>query len=193
MRKTREELIKTYSYWNEDGHDIVETLYGDIPHIIYNKKWYDWYCTLDGTLSNIEAVEAYIYTQNGEYKYYDTLEGSVAISSIDDRILYGDFDCHMYGTTYNIYINMMYGNEGMSILNNRMNGKSNIYGWRNKDGLHSSCRKVNTYEIDKDRIEKVLNYNISDYGNSIHRFFNLAKELYKKDTENHIKEGCFEL
>ena len=38
MRKTREELIKTYSYWNEDGHDIVETLYGDIPHIIYNKK-----------------------------------------------------------------------------------------------------------------------------------------------------------
>lgn len=59
MRLTRNELIERYPIWNEARHDIVKVFYGDIPLIEWNKAEYERYSQLEGTLANIEAVEAY--------------------------------------------------------------------------------------------------------------------------------------
>ena len=81
MRLSRNELLEMFPSWNEERHDIVKVFYGDIPLIEWNRAEYEKYSQLEGTLANIEAVEAYIWTQNGDYSIYRTLIGEIKIGA----------------------------------------------------------------------------------------------------------------
>ena len=85
MRMTREELKeKWFTSWNDSLHDIVAVQYGDEPLIKYTQNEYEKFQKLTGTLANIEAVAAYIYSQNGNYDEYRTLVGSVTLQKMEE-------------------------------------------------------------------------------------------------------------
>ena len=46
-------------------------------------------------------------------------------------------------------------------------------------------------ELDDETILKVLNVDLSDYGESIHKFIKACKDLYDKDNTNYIMDKCF--
>ena len=189
MRKTRQELLSQYSFWNETGHDIVQVKYGDIPLTRWDSKEYDWWKTLSGTLSNILGVDAYVYTQNGPYDIYETLIGKIYIAD-DGKVLCGDVDVKYRGSTYNVYVNKMYGLNALSvhcIMSEYYVGFSNI------NGLSSSTTKRHTKEMEKEVIDKVLNKRLEDYGPSVQKFMSAARELYMRDPKNYIMEKTFEL
>lgn len=190
MRLTRNELLERYPNWNEVKHDIVKTFYGDIPLIEWNKEEYEKYSRLEGTLANIEAVEAYIWTQNGDYSIYRILIGEIKIGA-SGIVLCGDLQVKYGGKVYSIYLNLMYGLKALSIFRN--NGLKNLIGFSNADGLSSPCIKSNTKELDRDLIEKVLKVDLSDYGESVRKFMDAAIDLYNKDKVNHIMEKCFSM
>lgn len=181
MRMTREELIIQYPSWNEAKHDIVAALYGDIPSRTWDLKEYEYFCTLTGTMSNILSVDAYIFTQYGEYNIYNTLNGRVYIRRNGD-VLAGDFNVHYDGQTYSCYLNMMYGWKALDIL--RI-GVGNIVGFSNKDGNGSPS--IYTKEMDKDLIDKILYVNeLNDFGIGVQKFMEKVREIYYSDTENYI-------
>lgn len=190
MRLTRNELLERYPSWNEVKHDIVKTFYGDIPLIEWNKEEYEKYSQLEGTLANIEAVEAYIWTQNGDYSIYRTLIGEIKIGA-SGIVLCGDLQVKYEEKVYSIYLNLMYGLKALSIFRN--NRSKNLIGFSNTDGLSSPCIKSNTKELDRDLIEKVLKVDPSDYGESVRKFMDAVIDLYNKDKVNHIMEKCFSM
>lgn len=142
MRLTRNELMERYPSWNEAKHDIVKVFYGDIPLIEWNKAEYEKYSQLEGTLANIEAVEAYIWTQNGDYSIYRTLIGDIKIGA-SGAVLCGDLQVKYGGKVYSIYLNLMYGLKSLSIFRN--SGAENFIGFSNADGLSSPCIKSRYY------------------------------------------------
>ena len=186
MRLTKEQLKhKYYPQWNEDGGDIVKICYGDDPLIVWDEREYTRYSKLSHTLANIEAVKAYIYTQYGSYNMYRTLLGEICISnSALKEVLCGDI--HING--YNITLNMMYGLVSLTITKA---GILNVIGFRTRDGIHSARLRKNTKELKKEQILKVLDSDISDYGNSIHKFMDVCRSVYERYPENFILEGCF--
>lgn len=189
MRLSNTELKeKCCTSWNDKKHDIGEVYYGDTPLIHYDEKKYEYFQTLTGTLANIEAVEAYIYSQNGTYDLYRTLIGEVKIAE-NGRVLCGNIIIKYYGKTYNIILNEMYGLHSLTIL--RLGDKVN--GFCNKDGQGSPANKDRTEELDNETILKVLNVDLSDYGESIHNFINACKKLYDKDNTNYIMKKCFNI
>lgn len=188
MRLTRNELLEKYPNWNEVRHDIVKVFYGDIPLIEWNKAEYEKYSQLEGTLANIEAVEAYIWTQNGDYSIYRTLIGEIKIGA-SGAVLCGDLQVKYGGKVYSIYLNLMYGLNSLSIVRN--SGAEYFTGFSNEDGLSSPCIKSHTKELDGDLIEKILKVDLSDYGESVKKFMEAVKELYTKDRVNHIMEKCY--
>lgn len=188
MRLSRNELLEMYPIWNETRHDIVKVFYGDIPLIEWNGVRYEKYRQLEGTLANIEAVEAYIWTQNGDYSIYHTLIGDIKIGA-SGAVLCGDLQIKYRGKVYNIYLNLMYGLKSLSIFRN--SGTENFTGFSNADGLSSPCIKSHTKELDRDLIEKVLKTDLSDYGESVRKFMRAVIALYDKDKVNHIMEKCF--
>ena len=149
MRKTRQELLSQYSFWNETGHDIVQVKYGDIPLTHWDSKEYDWWKTLSGTLSNILAVDAYIYTQNGPYDIYDTLIGKIYIAD-DGRVLCGDVDVKYRGKIHNIHINTMYG---LSLLDVICIMSEYVDGFSNINGLGSPSHKSHTKKMEEEVID----------------------------------------
>lgn len=183
MRMTKEELLKKTPSWNTK-YDIVKIMYGDIPHHIYGKLQHESFLSLTGTLSNIMAVDNYIYTQNGEYEDYRTLIGDIKIKTNGD-ILCGDIRVTYYGKVYNIYLNNMYGKQGLDIL--RLG--SNVTGWCNKDGNGSPSCFVK--ELDGDIVGKVLGVTLEDYGESVQMFVEKCREVYVKDKENYILNKRF--
>lgn len=188
MRLSRNELIERYPSWNEEKHNIVKVFYGDIPLIEWNKAEYERYSQLEGTLANIEAVEAYIWTQNGDYNIYRTLIGEIKIGA-SGTVLCGDLQVKYGGKVYSIYLNLMYGLKSFSIFRN--SGAGNFTGFSNADGLLSPCIKSHTKELDRDLIEKVLKADLSDYGESVQKFMEAVTALYNKDKVNHIMEKCY--
>lgn len=187
MRLSRNELLEMFPSWNEERHDIVKVFYGDIPLIEWNRAEYEKYSQLEGTLANIEAVEAYIWTQNGDYSIYRTLIGEIKIGA-SGEVLCGDLQVKYGGKVYSIYLNLMYGLKSFSIFRN--SGAENFTGFSNEDGLLSPCIKSHTKELDRDLIEKVLKVNLSDYGESVRKFMEAVKGLYAVDKVNHIMEKC---
>ena len=181
MRLTRDELIERYPSWNEEKHDIAKVFYGDIPLIEWNKAEYEKYSQLEGTLANIEAVEAYIWTQNGDYSIYRTLIGEIKIGS-SGAVLCGDLQVKYGGKVYSIYLNLVYGLKSLSIFRN--SGSDNLTGFSNADGLSSPCIKAHTKELDTDLIEKVLKTDLSDYGESVRKFMEAVVALYDKDMHH---------
>ena len=184
MRSTREELLKMYPCWNEKRHDIIAVNYGDEPLIRYNQRKYEEYQQLTGTLANIECLNAYIYSQNGNYDEYRTLVGNVYIAE-DGRVLGGDINVKHNGQTVNVILNMMYGWKALTILQL----SQIVQGFSNKDGQGSPSRY--TKEMEPEKIEKVLNNPMSDYGIAIQKFLQTAREVYAEDTTNHVMEKLF--
>lgn len=188
MRLSRDELLEWYPSWNECRHDIVKAFYGDIPLICWNKEYFDWYSTLTGTLSNIEAVNAYMWSVNGDYNIYRTLIGEVSIST-EGKVLCGDVDVKYRGQIYNVILNLMYGKRGLTIL--RL--KNGVVGFSNKDGQGSPSIQRNTRELEPEVIQKVLTADFRDYGSSIRKFMREAIKLYNEDSINHIMGKCFSM
>lgn len=189
MRLSNAELKEKYcTFWNDEKHNIGEVYYGDIPSIHYDEKEYEHFCTLTGTMSNISAIDAYIYSQNGTYDLYNTLIGKVRISE-NGNVLNGNISVKYYGKFYNIILNEMYGLHSLTIL--RLGNK--VKGFCNRDGQGSPAHKFRTEELDDEKILKVLNVDLSDYGESIHKFIKACKDLYNKDNTNYIMDKCFHL
>ena len=187
MRLSNAELKEKYcTFWNDEKHDIGEVYYGDTPLIHYDEKEYEYFHTLTGTMANIEAVKAYIYSQNGTYDLYRTLIGEVYIAK-NCTVLCGDISVKYWGKTYDIILNEMYGLHGLTIL--RLSSK--VKGFCNRDGQGSPTSKYRTEELDNETILKVLNVDLSDYGESIHKFIKACKDLYNKDSTNCIMDKCF--
>ena len=191
MRKTREEIIAENCWVNIKRNDIVEYCYGDVPLRTYTEKDYTKYKKADGTLANILAVDAYIYSVYGDYDIYDILCGKICIEKKHDNILYGEIKVKYNGNIYYININNMYGLKGLGIK--CLHGGW-VTGWCNVDDAGSSANKYHTKEMDKDMIEKILNHkSLKDYGISVKRFIDLAWEIYNSNSENQIMNKTFEL
>lgn len=188
MRLSRDELIETFPTWNEERHNIVKALYGDIPFVEWNKAEYERHIQLQGTLSNITAVEAYIWRLKGDYSIYRTLCGDVYISK-SGKVLCGDFRVKHGVEEYVIYLALMYGLKSLSIFRNGFSKM--LVGFSNSDGLKSPCIKAHTTELNCDVIEKVLSVDLSDYGDSVKKFFEAARKIYEEDKTNHIMEKCW--
>ena len=194
MRLTREELLNKHPIWNEERHDIVKTLYGDEPLIHYDEKEYNKYCDFwskDNTCANIGAIDAYIYSKNGTYDKYRTLIGEVMISE-DGEVLGGDIYVKFGGMRYDIIINNMYGRPSLDIL--RLSGSGKVLGFSNKDGQGSPSSKRYTDELKDENINKVLNSKeLNDYGVSISKYIQCARDMYNSDKTNYIMDKTFEM
>ena len=194
MRLTREELLNKHPIWNEERHDIVKTLYGDEPLIHYDEKEYNKYrdfWSKDNTCANIGAIDAYIYSKNGTYDKYRTLIGEVIISE-DGDLLCGDIYVKYGGMRYDIIINNMYGRHSLDIL--RLSGSGKVLGFSNKDGQGSPSSKRYTDELKDETINKILNSKeLNDYGSSISKFINVARNMYNSDKTNYIMDKTFEM
>lgn len=190
MRLSREELLNTYpggASWNEKRHDIVKTLYGNTPLTHWDKEEYDRFLTYTGTLSNIFAIDAYIWCMNGDYDIFRTLIGSVYISAKGD-ILTGNINVKFGGQIYNMHLNLMYGKKGLDIQSISYSG---VRGFSNKDGAGSPTIKANTFELSPERIERILAIDLSDYGNSVKEYMKKVGEIYSENKENFIREKTF--
>lgn len=180
MRLTKEELLNKLPY-KDTRENIVEIMYGDVPHLIYNEKEHQKFLKLEDTLSNISAVDNYIYVTNGTYSDYRTLIGNIKINSMRE-VLCGDIKVKYYGKTYDIYLTNMYNRQILEIFR----FGTNVVGWCNKDSSGSLSSKKSTKELDLDTIRKILNIDLSDYGRSVQLFMETCKEIYKKDKTNYI-------
>ena len=170
-----------------DG-DIIAVEYGDIPSSNYTQKDYDRWQKLSGTLSNIGAVDAHIFTCFGQYSVYNTRIGKVYIDSTGD-VLCGSISIRCRGNVYNVYLNLMHNLNGLDVIGLRAGG---VVGYSNKDGLGSPSRKHNTREISVDVLESILNDPLNDYGEGIQRFMDSVRKSYLLDKTNHIMEKTFD-
>lgn len=187
MRLTNEELLNKHPYWNTKRHDIGKIMYGDEPLIKWDEERYKEYQKPNNPLANIEAVDAYVYARYGTYYLYHTLVGSVCIAE-DGRVLHGDINIHYRGCN-SVTLNNMYGFNGLNILNLGQN----VVGFCNAGGHGSPSNKFHTKEMDKERVEKIINQPMSDYGVGVQKFMEAIRELYYADTTNHIMNKTFEL
>lgn len=185
MRMTREELLERYPTWNEHRHDICKVKYGEVPLKKWDETEYKRFLELDGTLANLMAAEAYVYTQNGDYYIYDTLIGRVCIT-VDGRVLHGDINVYYNGRN-SICLNQMYGFNALDILKI---GQT-VVGFSNADGIGSPSAYAK--EMDEDVLEKIVNMKMEDYGDSIQMFMQAVRELYYADTTNYIMNKLFKL
>lgn len=185
MRMTREELLEKYPTWNENRHDICKVKYGDVPLKKWDETEYKKFLELDGTLANLMAAEAFVYIQNGDYYIYDTLIGRVCIA-VDGRVLHGDINVNYNGRN-SVHLNQMYGLNALDIL--RIG--QNVVGFSNADGISSPSAYAK--EMEEDVVEKIINAKMEDYGDNIQKFMQTVRELYHKDTTNHITNKLFKL
>lgn len=194
MRLTREELLNKHPIWNEEKHDIVRVMYGDDPLIHYDSKEYDKYHSFwatDNSCANIMAIDAYIYSKNGTYDKYRTLIGEVLINE-DGDVLCGDIFIKYGGMRYDVIINNMYGRHSLDIL--RFSGSGKVLGFSNKDGQGSPSSKRYTDELKDEIINKVLNSkDLEDYGKSISKYIQCARDMYNSNKTNYIMDKTFEM
>jgi len=189
MRHTREELLDICCGWNEDRHDIVKVFYGDIPLIHYDEGEYQRYQKFAEECPDVGAlggVEAYIYSMNGTYNIYRTLMGDIRIHE-DGRVLCGDLTFKVGQSKYTLSINRMYGWNGLSV--HKHHHDVGCIAFANNDGGGATSAKIK--ELDKDIVEKVLNKEFKDYGESVKKFMEAAREVYAIDPVNHIMERPF--
>lgn len=185
MRITKEALLERQP-WNENVNDIVKVSYGDTPLIRWDEERYQWFKEQTGTVSNILAADAYIYVNNGAYDIYRTLIGDIRIGE-NGNVLCGDLTFKKNGKSYTIYLNFMYGMKGLKII--RYSHVTGNIGFINRDGGIASSRSVK--ELDEDRIKKVLNDPLSDYGVAVQKFMDEARKVYSNDPTNYILERPF--
>ena len=188
MRETREELIEKFPSFNTYHQDIVKIFYGDEPDTYWNLEKYNYHRTLTGTLSNISAVDAYIFTQYGNYYIYSTRIGRVYIAE-NGEVLCGDISVKHRGLTYDVCLNLMYGFSALDIL--YLSGSSGVTGFSSSDGIGSPCTHKMTKELDKEKILRIINEPLSNYGVGIQKFMETVRKTYQRDPTNHILEKTF--
>lgn len=180
MRLTNDELLEKYPSWNTGRHDIGKVLYGDEPALRWGEEIYNEWRRLVGTPSNISALDAYIYTQYGDYCIYSTLAGRVYAAS-DGRVLAGKVEVTCKGTN-TIYLNRMYGWNALDI--HRIGAHAT--GFSNAGGMGSPSKY--TREMDSDTIEKIVRCKMDDYGIGIQKFMAEVRRMYYADTTNYIMD-----
>jgi hypothetical protein len=188
MRLTKEELKeKYYPEWNDSKHDIVKVCYGDEPLITWDDDKYSQYKELSGTLSNIEAIPAYIYTQYDKFSIYTPLIGEIYISdNILNEVLCGNI---LVNHTWNISLNLMYGLVSLTITKN---SGSNFVGFRTKDGICSPMLAKHTKAMSENIIYSVFNHkSLQDYGIGVQKFMEACRKVYYSYPDNYILENCF--
>ena len=79
-----------------------------------------------------------------------------------------------------MYVNRMYGLYSLTILG--LTGQ--VEGFSNKNGMASPSKS--TKEMDREKIEHVLNVPLKDYGKSVQQLMKVAREMYSSDPENYI-------
>lgn len=152
MRKTKEELLTMFPYWNTDRNDIVKTWYGDEPlHTVNDSFWQKYH----DNISYSDAFQSWIYGQD-TISEYRTKWGKIQI--YNDDILTADIKLRYRGRFYSL-----------TIFNNYMNsidyvdlwvgitGKPGIecYGtgdYMERHKITSQWRK----KIDHETVKKVL-------------------------------------
>lgn len=184
MRMTREDFLTKYPSWNESRHDIVACMYGDVPVKCWDAEQYNEWCNMEGTLSNINAVEAYMYIQNGEYNIYSTEIGKVCITK-EGKVISGEINVWYKGKNNTIYLNNQNDMIGLSIF--RIG--QDLVGWRNQYGIHSCTKR--TKEMDSKMIIGILKQKLEDYGIGVQMFMKQAREIYDKDVFNWILLDTF--
>lgn len=184
MRLTERELLEQQPYWNTATNDIVAVKYGDSPLYIWNEERMNKWRETSGTLANIQAVDAFIYTNYGTYSVYETLLGKIYITE-NNSVLAGDINVQHSGQKYNIILNNMYGTKSLDIL--RIG--STVTGFSNLHGQGSPSRL--TKELNAETVGKILNQKLEEYGVGVQKFMDMARDVYKEDPENHIMEKLF--
>lgn len=179
MRMTREDFLTKYPSWNENRHDIVACMYGDVPVKCWDANEYHEWRKLEGTLSNINAVEAYMYVQNGEYSIYNTEIGRVCITK-DNKVISGEINVQYKGKNNIIYLNNQNDMVGLSIF--RIGQE--LIGWRNQYGVRSYFTR--TKKMDMDMAYEILHQKLEDYGFGVQMFMKTAREIFISDVENWI-------
>lgn len=169
----------------------TETRYGRISTVHWNKdKFNAWTRISDETLSNIEAIEAYIWHSYGDYYIYQTYVGDVYITE-NGVVLSGSVNIKDRNSIYEVIVNNLYGHHGLTILQLGHNGL--VRGWCNLDGQGSPAIKKNTSELDADVIDRVLSHEFEDYGECMYKLMLAARNIYAEDKTNHIMSKTFEL
>lgn len=188
MRKTDEELRTAYPWKSHMFDNIGAVMYGDIPFEIHDEEWYKTTIKIaegNNTISNIFAVDCWIYEMIGSHDVYETEHGEIGIK--DGEAIYGDFNIHYGGCVYNTFFNNIYS-DNESMKNSLMIcciGTDKISGWRNKNGQSSPslrCKK-----LDDDKIEKVLSSKwLNDFGYGVQVYINTIKKVYESDKTNYF-------
>lgn len=190
MRKTDEELRTEYPWKSHMFDNIGAVMYGDIPFERHDEEWYKTTMKIaegNDTISNIFAVDCWIYKMIGSHDVYETEHGNIGIK--DDEVIYGDFNIHYDGYVYNTYFNNIYrDNESMKdSLMIQYIGIDKISGWRNKNGQHSFT--LRNKKLDNDKIEKILNSKwLNDFGYGVRNYIDTIKKVYESDKTNYFMD-----
>ena len=73
-----------------------------------------------------------------------------------------------------------------------LNGGEYGKGFCTKNGLGSPAIKRHTEEVDTDKIFKLLNNPMSDYGIGIQKFMETARSIYNENSRNYIMNHTFD-
>lgn len=190
MRKTDEELKTAYPWKSHMFDNIGAVMYGDIPFETHYEEWYKSTVKItegNNIISDIFAVDHWIYKMIGDHDVYETEHGKIGIK--DGEVIYGDFNIHYGGCVYNTFFNNIYSdNESMKdSLMICYIGTDKTFGWRNKNGQSSPslrCKK-----LDDDKIEKVLSSKwLNDFGYGVQVYIDTIKKVYESDKTNYFMD-----
>lgn len=188
MRKTDEELRTTYPWKSHMFDNISAVMYGDIPFERHNEEWYKSTVKItedNNMISDLFAVDHWIYKMIGDHDVYETEHGKFGIK--DGEVIYGDFSIHYGGYVYdtlfnNIYIDNELMKNSLTIMSIRTD---EVSGWRNKTGQNSPS--LRNKKLDDDKIEKVLSSKwLQDFGYGVQVYIDTIKKIYESDKTNYF-------
>lgn len=183
MRKTKEELLEKFPYWNEERNDVVTTLYGDEPLCRYDQYKYKLYTDCyDSTLAAVLFGDAWIWSIHGDFDDYRLINGGMRVRA-DGKILWADLNVHYSGRTYELCLDQLYDKSKLSII---WIGQDTVKGWRNFATACPSRIEGKNKELSDEEIYHVLNSkDWRDFGYDVQRCRRRCVELYELDKTNH--------
>lgn len=191
MRETREDILRKYPvFFNRK--DLVAIWYADVPERHYGQKEHEqWESLKDEHIQRICLSDEWIWRICGDYDIYKTWIGNVIID-IKGKVLCGDVNVPYRGKTITVVINQIYPGLGKCLTILDLNGGEHVKGFCTKNGLGSPAIKRYTEEMDTDKIFKLLNNPMSDYGIGIQKFMETARSIYNENSRNYIMNHTFD-
>jgi hypothetical protein len=176
MRKTKEELLEEFPWWNSESHDIVAVKYGDEPLI----RWtYDRVRRENEdrdpneTIANLNAVDHYILARCGDFAEYRTIIGGVRVLT-QNRVGTCDINIKYNGKTYNVMLNDLYDKTILTVTLNTMGGIFRTY----DVNTDSSWVTRSWTPMSKEEALKILDVSrVEDYGDVVKRAIEKCREI----------------